>query len=252
MIARLEKEVRILKEGGKILSGILSCVCEIVRAGVTTKELDALAEQLIFESGATPSFNGYIPKGAKGPYPATLCTSVNEELVHAIPSERILRSGDIIGLDVGMQYKGLFTDMAVTIGVGNISDELRQLLQVTKTALERGIKAACIGGHVGDIGHAIESYVQKYGYGIVRELVGHGVGQAAHEEPQVPNHGKRGSGPKLLEGMVLAIEPMVTLGAPALKLAEDGWAWVTEDGKPSAHFEHTILVTKNGAEVLTT
>lgn len=251
MIVRTRKEVRTLAEGGRKLALILKRVQAKVIPGISTKELDILAERFIKASGGTPSFKGYKMTSRDVPYPASLCTSVNDEIVHAIPGDYVLKGGDIIGLDIGMKYKGLFTDMAITIGVGEIGEAKTKLIAVTKKALEIGINAIKPSGHTGDIGEAIQRYVEDNGFGVVRELVGHGVGKAVHEDPEVPNWGSRGTGIKLCEGMVLAIEPMVTLGSPKIMLARDGWTWKTLDKSPSAHFEHTVFITNKGARVLT-
>ena len=234
------------------MAEILRKVADAAQAGVTTKELDALAERLILFSGGTPSFKGYNAFGARSAYPASLCTSINDEVVHGIPSEkRVLKEGDIIGLDIGMKYSGLYTDTAITVGVGAIDADSKKLMDVTRAALAAGILQVRAGGYTGDIGEAVQAYVEDYGFGIVRELVGHGVGHKVHEEPEIPNFGKRGHGVLLKEGMVLAIEPMVTAGSFRLHLDEDEWTWRTQDGTRAAHFEHTIVVTKNSARVLT-
>ncbi len=251
-LVKSEKEIAILAEGGRRLAGIMRQVVEAVRPGVTTKELDTIAETLIISSGGTPSFKGYNAFGARIPYPASLCTSINDEVVHGIPSEkRVLQEGDIIGLDIGMKYEGLFTDMAVTVDAGYIDEASKKLIDTTRMALEKGIQAVRSGAHIGDIGEAVQACAEARGFGIVRELVGHGVGHAAHEDPEAPNFGKKGRGLKLLEGMVLALEPMVTAGKHQVFLAKDGWTWKTKDGSRAAHFEHTVAVTKNGARVLT-
>jgi methionyl aminopeptidase len=240
-----------LREGGKRLAAVLSAVRERVEIGVSTRELDRLAEELIKKAGGVPSFKNYQTEGTEMVYPATLCVSVNDEVVHGIPGDRILANGDIVGLDIGMQYEGIFTDTAITVPVGKISDEKKKLLDVTRRALEIGVSTVRDGVHIGDIGAAIQEYVEGEGLGIVRELVGHGVGAKVHEDPEIPNWGERGTREVLSEGMVIALEPMVTLGSPKVKVSKDGWVWMTRDGKPAAHFEHTILVTKNGTEIIT-
>ena len=251
MIIKNKEELEILTEGGGKLAFVLAQVLTAVAPLVSTKTLDLLAERLIKVSGGTPSFKGYRIVAGDTPYPASLCTSVNDEIVHAIPGDRVLKNGDIIGLDIGMEYQGLFTDMAVTVGVGEIDEKKKKLIAVTKKALEIGVRAIKPGGHVGDIGEEIQRYIEKNGFGVVKELVGHGVGRAVHEDPEGPNWGKRGTGPELCEGMVLALEPMVTAGSPKTTLAKDGWTWKTKDHSLTAHFEHTILVTSKGAKVLT-
>jgi methionyl aminopeptidase len=251
MIATKKSEINSLCEGGHLLAEVLAEVVRAARPGVRTIELDRIAEAHIRAVGGSPSFKNYNTKNAKSLYPASLCVSVNDEVVHAIPGERTLMAGDVVGLDIGMEYKGFFTDMAVTIGVGTIDAESKKLISATRRALEIGIAEAKPGAHIGDIGAAIQGYVEGEGFGVVRELVGHGVGGAVHEDPEVPNWGQRGSGLEIIEGMVLALEPMTTIGSPHVKVAPDGWAWKTENGKNAAHFEHTILITKNGAEILT-
>lgn len=250
-----KEEIAILREGGKRLAEILEKVAKAVKPGVSTSELDGLAEGLIFAYQGTPSFKGYKIRETKIPYPGSLCASVNDEVVHAIPRrERILKEGDIIGLDIGMRYptqNGLYTDAAVTVGVGEISVEADKLIRLTKEALETGIKMVRAGARVGDIGHAVQKFLENNKLGVVRDLAGHGVGHAVHEEPLIPNYGKPGSGPELKEGMVIAIEPMATLGGWRVVLDDDEWTFRSADGSLAAHFEHTVAVTKDGAEVLT-
>lgn len=244
-----EKDIPHLREAGKRLARVLDAVVKEVRPGVTTGELDALAEQLIRAGGDLPAFKGYQPSGADFPFPATLCTSVNDEVVHGLPGERTLEDGDIIGLDIGLSHEGYIVDMARTIPVGTIDAETAHLLAVTKKALMAGIKAASAGARVGDISAAVESEAEDYG--IVRELGGHAVGKKVHERPFIPNFGPKGKGPVLPEGMVIAIEPMLNAGGDDVFVTEDGYTYKTKDGSRSAHFEHTVLVTKKGAEILT-
>ena len=251
MIGSNEKEIAALMDGGRKLARILADIVKIVRPGIATIELDRLAEESIRGVGGVPSFKGYKSRGASRPYPASLCVSVNDEIVHAIPGARVLAEGDIVGLDIGMQYKGFFTDMAITVGVGSVDKKNKKLIDATRRALEIGIAEAKPDAHIGDIGAAIQAYAEGEGFGVVRELVGHGVGRAVHEDPEVPNWGRRGTGPEIVEGMVLALEPMITIGSPCVKVSPDGWTWSTESGKNSAHFEHTILITRVGAEILT-
>lgn len=247
-----EKEIKIIKEGARRLSAVLKKVTEEVKPGISTKELDNLAEKLIRGGGDEPAFLNYTPDGAKFPYPATICVSINNEVVHGIPSEKItLKEGDIVGLDLGLKHEGFFTDMAVTVPVGKIDKEAENLIKVTKESLFEGIAAARNGGFIGDIGAAIESFVRPYGYGIIKILGGHGVGKKVHEDPYVPNFGKSGTGPKLIPGMVLALEPMLNEGTDKVFLDNDGYTFKTKDGKRSAHFEHTILITDGKAEILT-
>ncbi len=252
---KTKQEIEILRRGGKLLAGILKKVTTEVRAGVSTGYLDRLAESLIFESGGTPSFKGYKIKGVKTPYPASLCTSINDEIVHAIPHEnRLLQEGDIVGVDIGMRWpatNGLYTDMAVTVGVGKISKEAAHLIKRTEEALAVGIHAVRAGVKIGDIGYKIQKYLEHYGYGVVRDLAGHGVGYKLHEEPLIPNFGKPGTGSELFENMVIAIEPMATLGSWKIELLDDEWTFRTADKSISAHFEHSLVVTKSGAEILT-
>ena len=247
------EEIAILREGGKRHMEILRQVAAAVAPGATAAALNALAEKLIKESGDRAAFLGYSPKGAKRPYPASLCVSVNDEVVHGIPNEqeKILREGDIVSLDLGLRHNGLFTDAAITIPVGKVDETAKKLIETTKKALTIGIAAARGGGYTCDIGAAIEKFVKPFGYGIVRDLAGHGIGYAIHEPPFVPNFGKKGKGKKLLPGMVLAIEPMLNEGTEKVILDEDGYTYRTTDGKRSAHFEHTIVITDSGAEVLT-
>lgn len=244
-----------LRECGKRLSAILEKVVAAVRPGIATKELDGLAEGLILSSGGAPVFKGYRSQKNERPFPGSICVSINNEVVHGIPSEkRILSEGDIVGIDIGMRLPGkggLITDMAVTIGVGRVSPAAEKLLAVTKKALSRGVAAIRPGARMGDLGHAIQEIIESNGFGVVRDLVGHGVGERLHEDPYVPNYGMPGEGILLNENMVIAIEPMATLGDPHVVLSPDGWAWHTRDGSLAAHFEHTVLITKEGAEILT-
>lgn len=252
MIIKTEKEKKILYEAGRRLALVLDEVEALVRPGATSAELNSHAERRIKEMGDVPSFLHYTPAGSRRPYPAGLCVSINDEVVHGIPSEeRLLKEGDIVGLDIGLRHEGLFVDMARTLPVGNVSKEARDLIFITKESLEAGILAAKSGGYVGDIGAAIEVVAKRGKLGIVRELGGHGVGEAVHEEPYIANFGKTGTGEKLIDGMVLALEPMLTLGSPAVVLGKDGYTFRTRDGSLSAHFEHTIIVTPDGGEIVT-
>lgn len=241
------REIETMTRAGHIVAQTLALVREKVRPGVSTADLDAAAESFIrSHPGATPSF-----KGLYG-FPRTLCTSINEEIVHGIPSpKRVLREGSIVSVDVGVYLDGLHADSATTIPVGEIAPQTQRLLAVTQAALAAGIQAARIGNHVGDIGHAVQTVAEAAGFGVVRELVGHGIGTQFHEEPQVPNHGQPKRGPRLQEGMTLAIEPMITMGHYATKTLPDKWTVVTADGSLSAHFEHTVAITANGARILT-
>ncbi len=238
------EEIEIMREGGKKLASVLSFVSKEAKPGVSTFKLDQLAEKLIREVGGEPSFKNYKTTDDKIPYPASLCVSINDEIVHGIPSVRIIKGHDIVSLDLGMKYKGFHTDMAVTIGFGKI-------IEVTKKCLEEGIKAIKEGAHLDDVSFAIQNCAEKNNFNVIRDLVGHGVGKELHEEPEIPNFGKRGEGPILKAGMVLAIEPMLTSGSGKIILDSDEWTWKTKEGALAAHFEHTVLVTKNGAEILT-
>lgn len=247
------KEIEILRAGGRRLAFILAELKKAIRPGVSTADLDILARKLVDEGGDRSAFLNYRPSGAKKAFPAVLCTSVNDEIVHGIPNEapRILREGDIISLDMGLIHEGLYTDSAITVPVGKIDKEAEALLETTKQALACGIKAIKEGNYVRDISYAIEKYVRPKRYGIVEELCGHGVGYKVHEDPYIPNYCLETKGEKLRAGMVLAIEPMLNEGSKKIKLAADGFTYITADGKRSAHFEHTVVVTKNGAEILT-
>jgi methionyl aminopeptidase len=241
------REIEIMAEGGRILGATVAMLQREVRSGVSTADLDALAEEFIrSHDGARPAF-----KGLYG-FPGTLCTSINHEIVHGIPSrKRVLRDGDIVSIDVGVGYRGYYTDSAVTVPVGDVDAETMRLLAVTKAALAAGIDAARAGAHIGDIGAAVQGVVERAGFSVVRELVGHGIGTEFHEEPQVPNYGKPKRGVRLVPGLTLAIEPMVNAGGPATRTLPDKWTIVTVDGSYSAHFEHTVAITDNGPRVLT-
>lgn len=252
VIIKTKEEVEILRVGGRRLGEVLEKVKQKVAPGVSTYELDQYAFKLIKELGDEPAFLNYKPEGARTPFPATLCVSVNEEVVHGIPKKnRILKEGDIISIDLGLKHQGLFTDHALTVPVGNIDTEKQKLLDVTREALYVGIFEARAGNRVGDIGHAIEEFVRPHGYGIVDILSGHGVGKYIHEDPYIPNFGKKGTGELLRPGMVIAIEPMLNQGTKRVTLAKDDWTFCTADNKPSAHFEHTILITDGDPEILT-
>jgi len=239
------KEIKIMTEGGRILAMVMEEISRRVKPGIIVKDLDKVAEDLVLRYGVECSFKGY-----QG-FPACLCLSVNEELVHCIPSDRRLNQGDIVSLDLGIKYKGYHNDMAVTLPVGNISPEAQRLIRVTKKALKRGIKKVKPGNTFGDIGNTIQRYVEGQGYGVVRELCGHGIGRQVHEDPQVLNYGKRKTGVKLQEGMTFCIEPMVTVGDWHLKKAKDNYGFQTRDNSLCAHFEHTVVVTSAGCKILT-
>ncbi len=251
VIIKTKEQIKIIKEGGKILARVLATTAKMVKPGISTYDIDKFAHDMIIKEGGIPAFLNYRPEGAPKAFPASICISVNNEIVHGIPKKtKILKEGDIISLDLGIEYKGLFTDHAITVPVGHISKKDQELLNATKKALEIGIWAARGGSTVGDIGYAIESFVNKR-YGIVRELSGHGVGVKIHEDPYIPNYGKRGKGQKLIPGMIVAIEPMLNIGRDNIVSADDEWTIKTADGKRSAHFEHTILITEGDAEILT-
>lgn len=240
-----EHEIELMRKAGYLVSLTHKYLKPFIKAGITTKELDKLAYDFIIEHGGVPSCLGY-----EG-FPATLCTSVNDEVVHGIPSNRKLKNGDIITIDMVIGYKGYQGDAAWTYEVGDISPKKKYLMKHTENALYEGIKQVKPGNHIGDISNAIEEYAKKHNLGVIRELCGHGIGTDMHEDPDVPNYGKKGEGPRLKEGMVICIEPMLNLGTREIYMMEDNWTIKTDDGLPSAHYEHTILVTKDGYEILT-
>lgn len=246
MYLKTEEEIELLRESSLLVGKTLAEVAKILRPGVTPLELDRIAEEFIKDHGAVPGFKGY------SGFPNTLCTSVNAQVVHGIPSNTPLEEGDIISVDCGVLKNEFYGDVAYTFPVGEVSAEIKALLETTKECLAAGVKAATAGNRIGDIGYAIQKIAEDAGYGVVRELVGHGLGKNLHEAPEVPNYGKRGNGMRLKEGLVLAIEPMINLGKRNVKQDEDGWTIVTADGLPSAHYEHNIVVRKEGAEILST
>ena len=239
------REIELMRVAGNIVYRTHQYLKPYIKEGITTKELDKLAEDFIRSQDATPSFKGY------NDFPGTICTSINDEVVHGIPSKRKLKNGDIISLDIGACFKGYHGDSAWTYPVGKITKEEEDLLKHTEEALYEGLKQVKAGNRIGDIGYAIENYAKKYNLGVVEELVGHGIGTSVHEEPEVPNFGMPGTGPLLKEGMVIAIEPMLNLGTADICILDDNWTIVTDDTKPSAHFEHTVVVTKDGYQILT-
>ncbi len=252
IIIKTESEIKRLRRGGPVLARILKQVAEAVTPGVTTEFLDQLTMTLIKKEGVKPAFLGYKPDGADRPYPNALITSVNDEVVHGIPGKRVLKNGDIISLDLGINFEGVYLDHAVTVAVGEITARDKALIATAQEALQAGIDAIQMpGGTVGDIGYAIESAIDMRKFGIVRTLSGHGVGRAIHEDPYIPNYGKPGRGEKLKPGMVIAIEPMITRGSEEVILLDDGYTLITEDHSRAAHFEHTVLITETGAEILT-
>jgi methionyl aminopeptidase len=243
---KTDEEVGLLRESNMLVSRTLGEIASLIKPGITTLYLDRIAESFIRDNGATPAFKGY------GGFPNTLCTSVNDEVVHGIPSDYILKEGDIISVDCGVILNGWYGDSAYTFAVGEIKDEVRLLLEYTRAALEEGVKVAIAGNRVGDISFAVQSRAESGGYSVVRDLVGHGLGRKLHEQPEVPNWGKQGSGPKLEKGLVICIEPMINTGRKETLQMQDGWTIKTADGKPSAHFEYAVAVDKGRADVLTT
>jgi methionyl aminopeptidase len=245
IVCRSTAELERLARVNALVARVLAELKAAVRPGMTTADFDALAEKRLREAGAEPAFKGYHG------YPATICASVNEQVVHGIPSSRVLLDGDIVSVDMGAKLDGFYGDSAVTVPVGTIDEDAERLLTVTENALYMGIAAVRAGARVSDIGAAVQMHVEAHGFSVVREFVGHGIGTKLHEEPQIPNYGTAGRGPRLSEGMVLAIEPMVNFGKPAVRVLPDGWTAVTKDGSLSAHFEHTVVVTQGGCRILT-
>ena len=252
MIAiKSQKEREVMREGGKILSGIMERLGAAVLPGKNTFEIDVLAEELILEAGGNPVFKGYGKESGK-PFPGTICASLNHEIVHGIPrKDRILKEGDIFKIDIGMRYKGMITDMARTWPVGHVSQEAQKLIDVTRECLDVGISKLRAKGYLSKYSCAVQEYVESFGFSVVRDLVGHGVGKKLHEDPYIPNYKSKGDDVKLKDGMVLALEPMINVGTYEMKLEKDGWTYVTRDGKLSAHFEDTVLVTDAGIDILT-
>jgi methionyl aminopeptidase len=243
---KTDEEVGLLRESNLLVSRTLAELASLIKPGITTLYLDRIAEEFIRDNGATPAFKGY------GGFPNALCTSVNDEVVHGIPSEYVLKEGDIISVDCGVILNGWYGDSAYTFPVGNISEEARRLLEYTRASLEEGVKEAVAGNRVGDISYAVQTLAESGGYSVVRELVGHGLGRKLHKQPEVANWGKQGTGPKMEKGLVICIEPMINAGKKETKQMNDGWTIKTADGKPSAHFEYAVAVDKGKADVLTT
>lgn len=249
---KTEDEIELMRKANQLVGSTLAHLARYIKPGVSTLQLDKIAEEYIRDHGATPTFK-HFPNPFGGPFPGSICTSVNAIVVHGIPSAKtILKDGDIISIDCGTLLDGFNGDSAYTFCVGEVSAEVRQLLKATKEALYKGIEQAVSGNHVGDISHAVQSHCEARGYGVVRELTGHGIGRKMHEPPQVPNYGNRGSGPQLKAGMCIAIEPMITMGLRNVVLLPDRWSVFARDGKPAAHFEHTIAIRKGKAEILST
>jgi len=246
VLTKTEEEIQIIKESSLLVGKTLAEVAKVIAPGVKTIKLDSIAEEFIRDNGAVPGFKGY------GGFPASLCISINDEVVHGIPGERELVDGDIVSVDCGVKKNGYFGDSAYTFAIGEVDEEVLLLMERTKEALYLGIESAVAGKRVGDIGYAVQSFVEGFGYGVVRDLVGHGLGKKLHEKPEVPNFGRRGHGKELKEGMVLAIEPMINLGTKKVTQDRDGWTIRTADKKPSAHYEHDVVVRKGKAEILST
>ena len=238
------EEIELIRESSLLVGKTLAEVAKIIRPGITPLELDRRAEEFIRDSNAIPAFKGY------GDFPNTLCISLNDVVVHGIPSSKALEDGDIVSVDCGVLKNGYYGDSAYTFEIGEVNEEIKQLLKVTKESLYKGIEKAIEGMRIGDVGYAVQEHAEKFGYGIVREMVGHGIGKNLHEKPEVPNYGKRGTGIKLSEGLVIAIEPMINLGKAPIFQDKDGWTIRTKDGKVSAHFEHTVAVKKGKADIL--
>lgn len=246
---KTEDEINLLRNANQLVGQTLTEVAKIVKPGVTTRELDTLAEQFIRDHGAVPTFKGF-PNPYGSPFPASLCTSVNGVVVHGIPNDEPLKEGDIVSVDCGALLDGFNGDSCYTFCVGEVSEEIKQLLRVTKESLYKAIDQAIVGRRIGDISYAVQSHCEQYGYGVVKEFVGHGIGREMHEDPQVPNYGRQGTGKQLKNGLCIAIEPMITLGSPEIQLMEDCWSVITRDRKPAAHFEHTIAIHHGKAEIL--
>ncbi len=245
IVLKSPDEIKRMAEASRIVAEVLEEIRKSISPGVTTKDLDGIAESIILSRKAVPAFKGY-----RG-YPATVCASINEQVVHGIPSSLKLKQGDILSIDVGVSYKGFYGDAAVTLPVGNISDQAKRLITVTESSLNVGLEKAVAGNRLSDISSMIQNCAESEGFSVVRNFVGHGIGRGLHEEPQIPNYGKPGEGPRLLEGMTLAIEPMINAGGWEVIIENDGWTAVTKDRSLSAHFEHTIAITKNGPTILT-
>jgi methionyl aminopeptidase len=250
---KTDEEIELIRESSLLVSKTLGALGKLIRPGISTLELDTFAEGFIRDHGGIPGFKNHRASFHDTPYPFTLCTSVNEEVVHGMPSDRvILEEGDIISVDCGVIMNGFYGDSAYTFAVGEIPSKKRRLMEVTYQSLQKGIEAAIVGNRVGDIGNAVQLHAEMYGYSVVKEMVGHGLGRNLHEAPEVPNYGRRNSGVLLEEGLVIAIEPMINLGKRHIRVGPDGWTVLAKDKQPSAHFEHVVVVRKEKAEVLTT
>lgn len=246
-----QREIELIGKACEILKEVFREVSPMMIPGARAHDIDRTVEEAIRRRGGRPAFKGFIGVEADNPYPASVCLSIDEEVVHGIPDDRLLKDGQIVGLDIGVEYQGFYGDAARTYLIGLVSEEVRRLVQVTRESLDQGIDQARKGRRLGDISHAIQTYVEKRGYSVVRELTGHGIGRSLHEDPQVPNFGQAGRGPRLLPGMALAIEPMINMGDKEVVTLEDGWTIVTQDGLPSAHWEETIVITDRDPLILT-
>lgn len=248
---KTREEIELMRESALCVSRTLGMIAKELKEGVELKRLDKLAEEFIRSMGGVPSFKGY-PENSRNPFPASLCLSLNDAVVHGIPDKRVIKDGDILSVDCGVFKNGFHGDHAYTFCIGNVKPEVRKMVEVTKECLYKGIEQVTANNRVGDIGFAIQQHAEKHGYGVVRELVGHGLGRELHEDPQVPNYGRRGTGPKLKDGMVIAIEPMINMGKKEVRTASNGWDIITKDGLPSAHFEHDVALIDGKAEILST
>lgn len=246
---KTEEEIELLRQANLLVGKTLAEIARIIKPGVTTRQIDELAETYIRDNGAVPTFKGF-PSNNGVPFPASVCTSVNEQVVHGIPTDQPLKDGDIVSVDCGTLLNGYNGDSCYTFCVGEVSEEVKQLLKTTKESLYLGIEAAVAGRRLGDIGYAVQHHCESHSYGVVRELCGHGIGREMHEDPMVPNYGRRGNGPMIKNGLCIAIEPMITMGSREIGILSDGWTIVTRDGKPAAHFEHTIAVHNGKADIL--
>lgn len=246
---KTDDEIELLREANLLVGKTLAELAKVIQPGVTTKQLDVLAEEFIRDHGAEPTFKGF-PNPYGGPFPASICTSVNHQVVHGIPNDNPLQEGDIVSIDCGTKLNGFCGDSCYTFAVGEVSEEVKTLMRVTKEALYKGIEQAVVGRRIGDIGYAVQTHCESFGYGVVREFVGHGIGHEMHEDPQVPNYGRRGSGKILKPGLCIAIEPMITMGSREIYMQEDHWGIITSDSKPACHYEHTVAVRKGKADIL--
>jgi len=249
ILIKTRREIDYIRESNKLVAETLQLLKRYVNPGITTLELDKIAEDYIRSNNARPAFKGYSQAGSFD-FPGSICSSIDDEVVHGIPRNRVLNEGEILSIDVGVEKDGYFGDAALTVGIGNISDEKRKLIEVTEQSLYNGIEKAVEGNRIGDISNAVQTYVESYGYSVVRDLCGHGVGKHLHEDPQIPNYGKKGTGALIKNGMTLAIEPMINMGTYQVHVAEDGWTVFTADEKPSAHYEHTIAIIGGKPEIL--